>query len=177
MNHTDVLAGKPAVRARTIVRGGEELRRYRRPTERWATTLGGAVIALATGIPLVSYLVAHTSRLEKAPLVIALLLLLYAVIFVAYFLVSARVGVEVARTGITSVSLTRRVFVEWSHIARFVVDRYTPLSVCVMAEGPDGARVPLNALAAWTFWSSSLQPYCDALNTERQERRDNVGPA
>jgi hypothetical protein len=170
MISTDGAPGKRAIAVQTFTRGDVEVRRYRRPAERTATIAGGVVIALATGIPLITYVAAHSSRVENSPVVLGLLLCLYFGIFATYFFASSRVGVETTGNGVTSIALTRRVFVEWQDVVRFVVDRYTPLSACVLAEGTDGARVPLNALAAWSFRTSELQPYCDALNAERRER-------
>jgi hypothetical protein len=152
------------------MRRGEEIRRYRRPAEKWATIGGGVIIALATGIPLISYLASHTTHPGHSLILVALLVTLYVAIFVTYFVFASRVGVETASRGVSSVSLTRRAFIEWQDVAAFVVDRYTPLSVCVQAERLDGSRVPLNALATWAFSASALYPYCDALNEERRTR-------
>jgi hypothetical protein len=148
--------------------------RYRRPIEKLATTLGGVVVALATGIPLTSYLASHTRQMEQDPLGIGLLLVLYVGIFAAYFVVNHKVGVETSRQGVKSVSLTRRAFIEWRAISSFVVDHYTPLSVCVLAEQADGGRVPLTALATWAFSASALYPYRDALNDELRARHESV---
>jgi hypothetical protein len=149
---------------------GEKIRRYRRPLEKKSTFFGGIVILLATGIPLLMYLTSHTAHLGQSLIPMALLLMLYIAIFASYFIYSNRVGVETSNRGVSSVSLTRNVFVEWQNIATFVVDHYTPLSVCVLAEQLDGSRVPLNALATWAYSSSGLYPYRDALNEERRER-------
>jgi RHS repeat-associated protein len=62
-----------------------EVRRYRRPTERWVTMFGGIVIALATAIPLATYLAAHGKQVGEATLVVALLCILYVAVFVGYF--------------------------------------------------------------------------------------------
>jgi len=132
------------------------------------------VVVAATGIPLISYLAAHIRRLEQNPLAIGALLVLYVGIFAAYFILNSRVGVETSNEGVKNVSFTRRAFVEWRAVSRFVVDHYTPLSVCVLAERADGERVPLNALAAWAFAASGLYKYRDALNDELQVRRESV---
>jgi hypothetical protein len=158
------------ISVQVITKHGEEIRRYRRPLEKRATIFGGIVILLATGIPLLMYLTSHTAHLGQSLIPIALLLMLYIAIFASYFIYNNRVGVEASNRGVSSVSLTRSVFVEWQNIAIFVVDHYTPLSVCVLAERLDGSRVPLNALATWAYSSRGLYPYRDALNEERQAR-------
>jgi hypothetical protein len=172
----DGAPNKRSISVQTFTRGDLEVHRYRRPAERWATIAGGLVVAFATGIPLISYVAANSSRLGNSPVLLVLLLCLYVGIFAAYFFASSKVGVETTSNGVKSISLTRRAFVEWQEVARFVVDRYTPLSACVLAEGPDGARVPLNALAAWGVRANSLKPYCDALNAERRVRGGGVSP-
>jgi len=117
------------ISVQTAMRRGEEIRRYRRPAEQRATVVGGVVIALATGIPLISYLTSHTAHRGQSLILIVLLLVLYVGIFVAYFIYGSRVGLETSSEGVRSVSLTRSVFVEWQNIVAFVVEHYTPLSV------------------------------------------------
>jgi hypothetical protein len=148
-----------------------EMRRYRRPTERWVTMFGGVVIVLATAIPLASYLAAHSKQVDESRLLVALLCILYVAVFAAYFFVSGRVGVETSIDGVMSVSLTSKAFVDWSSITQFIVDRHTSVSVCVTAERCDGTHVSLRALTTWRCASESLYPYRDALNAELRARR------
>jgi hypothetical protein len=124
---------------------------------------GGVVLVLATAIPIVGELIAHATRVEHLLIPVGLLLLLYIALFVAYFVFVSRVGVETSLAGVRSVSLSGSVFLEWGSIEAFVVGHYRPLSQCVLAEQRDGSRVPLNALAAWTFSAHVLEPYRDAL--------------
>ena len=133
--------------------------------------LGGGLVAVSATVPLVTHLV--TGRhFGRAPVAISLMLVVYVGIFAGYFLFASRVGVKTSSDGVESVSLSRRCFVAWGEVSRFVVARYTPLSMCIQAERTDGVLLPMNALAVWAFRSKEiLRPYCEELNDELQTYR------
>ncbi len=151
----------PTVSRRSVVRGGECVRVYRRPEERRMLLAGIALVTVSVGLPLA------TSAL-KGPVPIAgfFFLGLFLCIPAALLWWCQRLGVYVSRSGVKNVGISRTSFTTWSDIARFVVDAYTPLSACVQAEHPDGSRTPLTALSRWVRWKDVLFPYCDALNGE-----------
>jgi hypothetical protein len=149
------------VSRRSVVRGGEPVRVYRRPEERRMLLAGIALITVSVGLPL-------ATSVLKGPVPIAGLFFLglFLCIPAALFWSCQRLGVYVSRSGVKNVGMSRTSFTSWSNIVRFVVDVYTPLSACVQAEHPDGSRTPLTALSRWVRWKDVLFPYCDALNGE-----------
>jgi hypothetical protein len=132
--------------------------------------LGGLVIFTGVSVPLIRYLADHAEW--RYPVAIGLLLALYLAIPITYFVYGRLLGVRVERDAIKSVSYSRTSTVAWRDITAFVVDRYTPFSVCVLAEKYDGTRVPLNALAVWAPRRSVLYPYRDALTGELAAARE-----
>lgn len=151
----------PTVSRRSVVRGGESVRVYRRPEERWLLLVGIALITASVGLPL-----ARSVLKGSVPIAGLFFLGLFLCIPAALVWWCQRLGVYVSRSGVKNVGISRTSFTSWSNIARFVVDGYTPLSACVQAEHPDGSRTPLTALSRWVRWKDVLFPYCDALNGE-----------
>lgn len=151
----------PTVSPRSVVRGGEYVRVYRRPEERRMLLAGIALITASVGIPLATSVLNGPVPIAGLPL-----LGLFLCIPVALFWWCQRLGVYVSKNGVKNVSINRTSFTAWSNIVRFVVDVYTPLSACVQAEHPDGSRTPLTSLSRWARWKDTLVPYCDALNGE-----------
>jgi hypothetical protein len=156
---------------REVRRRGSWVRIYRRPGEKWATIVGGTLIFVGVSIDLGLFLASHWDRVSHHLLPIGLLLALYLAVPAAYFGWGQRIGVEVSPVGVRNASFTRRSFTEWNNIDRFVVDYYTPMSACVLAEQPGGTRTPLNGLSRWGVWKDSLIPYCEALNHELSAMR------
>ena len=164
-------AGSPPLNVahvRAVRRGGGTVRVYRRPAERLVMNLGGALIFAGTSVWLIGEVSA--AQLERNAL-LDVVLLLYLLVPLAWFAWSFRIGVRVTAAGVRNISTRQTSFTAWEDITRFVVDYYTPLSMCVLAEHPDGSRTPLDALARWAVWHYSLDPYCDALNSELQSAR------
>lgn len=171
MSHVHEIGDSCLVRPREVVRDGNRVRIYRRPTEKWTMLVGGCLIFAPVTIKLVGFLAGHTDRLSHVLLPAVLLIAVYLAIPVSYFVWNRRIGVEVSASGVKNVAFTRISVTEWKAIDEFVVDHYTPLSASVLAVHPDGSRTPLNALARWAWWKDALNPYRDALNGELQAAR------
>jgi hypothetical protein len=150
-----------SIEPRTVMRGGETIRIYRRSEERWAFLAAFALITVSVGVPLARSVAQHPVSVAGLPF-----LGLFLCIPAAGFWWNQRLGVYVSKSGVRNIGVSRVNFTEWSNVVRFVVDVYTPLSACVQAEHPDGSRTPLTALARWARWKDALVPYCDALNGE-----------
>jgi hypothetical protein len=164
-------AGSPPLNIahpREVRRGGGAARVYRHPAERLAMNLGGALIFAGISVWLAGELGAaqleHNVALDGV-------LLAYLLVPLAWFGWSFQIGVRVTAEGVRNVSTRQSSFTAWEDITRFVVDYYTPLSTCVLAEHPDGSRTPLDAIARWAVWRDVLDPYCDALNSELEFAR------
>jgi hypothetical protein len=165
-----------SIEPRTIVRGGEPVRIYRRPEERRAFLAAIALITASVGVPLARSVIQHPVPVAGLPF-----LGLFLCIPAAGLWWNRRLGVYVSKRGVRNIGVSRVNFTEWSNIVGFVVDVYTPLSACVQAEHADGSRTPLTALARWAWWKKALIPYCDALNDELAasgvERRVTARPS
>ena len=169
-----VAAGNPhlgVARVREVRRGAARL--YRRPAERLVMNVGGALIFIGVAAWLGGE-VSATEIEQRVPVdvVIGLCLL----VALGWFAWSLRIGVRVSADGVRNTSTRQTSFTAWDDITRFVVDYYTPLSTCVLAEHPDGSRTPLDALARLAAWRYRLEPYCEALNAELRSVRASAPP-